>query len=367
MEGWEMKDHPEMSVDVNGDERIRRLVQTGQVPEGLVDPLQSERRRIGESRSSLMTKLAEVNKELWLVLSMLVISVVLNHLVTGHRVILSVYALPTMFSAYYYGRRHAMLTAFASLLLVGFLAYTNPVLFAGNAATQAFAGPWFDIAAWGGILVVTACALGTLHERHEGRVRELRHTYHGLLLLLRQFISKDQKTESHCFRVSIYAAKIASYVGLSPGRIEDVRAAALLHDIGKVGVTRDLLHKAARLSTEKLDRAVPQEENDETAVRAAAGPLRRIIPIVLAHVDKMDTSGGQSADGERSPLEARIISVADVYDSLTSDHPYRKAMSPFEAKGIIVRCSGTEFDERIVDAFQKAFKNGELEIHQLAA
>ncbi|MBD3236184.1 MAG: HD domain-containing protein [Candidatus Eisenbacteria bacterium] len=319
------------------------------------------------SRPRFLVKLAEVNKELWLILSMLVIGAVLNYLVTGHRVVLSLYVLPTMFSAYFYGRRHAMLTAVASIVLVAFLTYTKPNLFGSGQAASLTPSYWFDIAAWGGILVVMGAAMGSLHERHERRLRELRQTYHGLLLLLRQFVSKDQQTESHCYRVSVYAAKIASYMGLTQDRIEDVRAASLLHDVGKVGVTRTLLQKAAQLSEEERARGTADGKSPEISIATAGGLLRRIIPIVLAHVDKLDSDGKRPAEYEDLPLEARIISVADVYDSLTSDHAYRKAMSPFEAKGIIVRCAGTEFDPRVVEGFQRAFKNAELEVRTLAA
>ena len=92
------------------------------------------------------------------------------------------------------------------------------------------------------------------------------------------------------------------------------------------------------------------------------GSLRRVIPIVLSHHDKFDGSGYNPTKGENIPLEARIISVADVYDSLTSDRPYRKAMSPFDAKEIIVKGSGSDFDPTVVNAFVEAFRKGELEV-----
>ena len=92
------------------------------------------------------------------------------------------------------------------------------------------------------------------------------------------------------------------------------------------------------------------------------GSLRRVIPIVLSHHDKFDGSGYNPTKGQDIPLEARIISVADVYDSLTSDRPYRKAMSPFDAKEIIVKGAGTDFDPSVVHAFVEAFRKGELEV-----
>ena len=92
------------------------------------------------------------------------------------------------------------------------------------------------------------------------------------------------------------------------------------------------------------------------------GPLGRILPIILSHHEKIDGSGYNNVLGEKIPLESRVLAVADVYDSLTSDRPYRKAMSPFDAKEIIEKGSGTEFDPNVVKAFLKAFSKGELEI-----
>ena len=92
------------------------------------------------------------------------------------------------------------------------------------------------------------------------------------------------------------------------------------------------------------------------------GALRRVIPIILAHHDKFDGSGYNPTSGEAIPFEARIIAVADVYDALTSDRPYRKAMSPFEARDVITNGENTEFDPKVVAAFNALFRRGELEI-----
>jgi HD-GYP domain-containing protein (c-di-GMP phosphodiesterase class II) len=92
------------------------------------------------------------------------------------------------------------------------------------------------------------------------------------------------------------------------------------------------------------------------------GSLRRIIPIILAHHDKFDGSGYNPTQGDNIPLEARIIAVADVYDALTSDRPYRKAMSTYDARDVIVKGAGTEFDPVVVDAFVAIFRTGDLEL-----
>lgn len=311
---------------------------------------------------SVLGRVAATNKELWLILSLLIIAAIMNYLITAHHMLLGFYTLPTLFSAYFYGRRHATLTAFASVLLVGLLAHCNPNLLGETSLSHFHGGRWYDFTAWAGTLMVTAYAMGTLHELHEARIEELQQTYHGLLLILRQFVSKDKYTENHCYRVSIYAAKIAAKLGCRPEQIEDVRAASLLHDIGKLDTSRQLLYKAAQLTQEEYEGINKYVDKGAEMLEPVAGPLRRIIPIILAHHDRFDGSGYRPVSGNEIPLEARIIAVADVYDSLTSDRPYRKAISPFDVKEAIVRGAGTEFDPRVVKAFLAAFHKGEMEV-----
>jgi putative nucleotidyltransferase with HDIG domain len=311
---------------------------------------------------SVIDRFAEVNKELWLILSLLLIALLINYLVTAQSLLLGLYSIPTLFSAYFYGRRHATLTAFASVFLIGLITYFNDSLFNESQSYLSIEGRWYDIIAWGGILVLTAYAMGTLYERNEKKVRELRQTYYGLLHILRHFISNDKYTENHSYRVSIYAAKIAAQLGFNHERIEDVRGASLLHDIGKLEISRNLLHKAAHLTQEEYSEIKKHVEKGVDVLEPVGGPLHRIIPIILAHHDKYDGSGYHASSGEEIPLEARIIAVADVYDSLISDRPYRKAMSPFDAKEIITKGSGTEFDPEVVEAFLTLFMKSQMDV-----
>ena len=281
-----------------------------------------------------------VNKELWLLLSMFAIAGLLNMLADAQRVVLGFYTLPTVVAAYLYGRRHAVLTAYGSVLLALLV----------TALPTARTGDWMfhqprqlaDLGAWAGTLLVTAYLMGTVCERKNAQVRELRQTYSGVLVLLRHFISKDEYTEHHSYRVSEYAVRIGARLNLNDSQIEDVRAAGLLHDIGKIDVSRELLAKAALFNS--------------------GGSLQRVIAVVLAHHDHADGAGHHSTAGDAIPLEARVIAVADVYDSLTSDRPYRQAMSPFDAKAIIEKGAGTEFDPMVVEAFLSAFRHGDLEV-----
>ncbi len=315
--------------------------------------------------SSWLRRIKEVNGELWLLLSLFIIAMLLNYMVSMHRVVFGFYVLPTIFSAYFYGRRHATLTALASCCLVVLVTYFNPDMFAARTGVTLADSKWFDIAVWGGTLLVMAYAMGTLYDNMQAKVRELRETYNGLLVILRQFISKDQYTQNHSYRVSIYASKIAVEMGLDQERIEDVRAASLLHDIGKLDISRDLLYKASRLTGDETEEMRKHVAKGGEILQPVGGALSRIIPIILAHHDKFDGSGYNPARGEEIPLGSRIITVADVYDALTSDRPYRKAITPFEAKEIILKGTGTEFDPAVVRAFSIAFGTGQMEVPEL--
>ena len=218
---------------------------------------------------------------------------------------------------------------------------------------------------WGGTLIVTGYLMGTLYEHKDRQVKELRSTYHSIPLTLRHFISKDKYTENHSYRVSVYAATIAANLRLDAERIEDVRATALLHDIGKLDISRTILYKAARLTETEFKQIRQHVDRGVHMLEPVGGSLRRILPIILAHHDKFDGSGYNPATGVQIPLEARIITVADVYDSLTSDRPYRKAMSPYEVREILAKGAGKEFDPAVVEAFMMAFRKGEMEVPQL--
>ena len=307
-------------------------------------------------------RIEEINKELLLVFSLFVIALILNYLLASQQMMLAFYTLPTLGSAYLYGRRHSTLTAFASVLLVVLLKKLQPALLVGADAAPPTLTDWLEIMVWGGTLMITGYLMGTLYDHQNARLRELRETYHGVLLILRHFVAKDKYTENHSYRVSVYATRIAAALGFSAERIEDVKTAALLHDIGKLDVSREVLYKAARLTESEAEELRTHVDKGVAMLEPVGGSLRRVIPIILAHHDKFDGTGYNSTSGEDIPIESRILAVADVYDALTSDRPYRKAMSPLEVKEMIVKGAGTDFDPAVVEAFSQAFRRGELEI-----
>jgi putative nucleotidyltransferase with HDIG domain len=204
--------------------------------------------------------------------------------------------------------------------------------------------------------------MGTLCDKKERHMRELRQTYFGLLTILQQFISNDKYTHNHSYRVALYSSAIAARMGFDQDRIDDVRAAALLHDVGKLETSRELLHKAASLTPEEMAEMRKHVQKGVALLEPVGGSLRRVLPIILSHHDKFDGSGYGPAKGTEIPIEARVLAVADAYDTLTSDRPYRRAVTPFEARQIIVSSAGSNFDPSVVDAFVSAFEHGEMEI-----
>lgn len=314
-------------------------------------------------RLRAFSKILDVNKELWLLLSMFMIAAAINFVVASHRMLLGFYGLPTLFSAYHYGRRHAVLTALASILMVFLIVLFNPGII------QEHTNPlqkWLDLAIWAGILVITAYGMGTLYELKTKQYGELRETYDGVLMILCHFVSKDNYTQNHSYRVSIYATQLAQELGASPELVEDVRAAGLLHDIGKLDVSRQVLYKSAQLTPNESQEMARHASMGGELVDMARGSLRRVVPLILAHHDRFDGTGEfQPGTGKDIPLGARIITVADVYDALTSDRPYRKAMPPYEVRDYIVNRAGTDFDPAVVDAFVRTFSRGLLEVPEL--
>jgi putative nucleotidyltransferase with HDIG domain len=315
-----------------------------------------------EVKSKFKSGLATINQELWLVLSLFIIAGLFNWLVASHRMILGLYTLPTIFSAYVYGRRHAVLTATASIFLVLILLWKNTGLFAASSPFLLNYDQWSELVTWASLLLITAYAMGTLYDKQERHLGELRQTYFGLLTILQQFISNDKYTHNHSYRVALYASALAARMGFDQEHIDDVRAAALLHDVGKLETSRDLLHKAANLTPEEIAEMRKHVQKGVAMLEPVGGSLRRVLPIILAHHDKFDGSGYGPAKGDQIPIEARVLAVADAYDTLTSDRPYRRAVSPFEARQIIVSSGGTNFDPAVVDAFVDAFEHGEMEI-----
>lgn len=169
--------------------------------------------------------------------------------------------------------------------------------------------------------------------------------------------AKDQYTQEHSKLMSKVAVEIAKQLNLPEIEIERIRLGSVLHDLGKIGISEAILLKPGKLTKEEFE-LVKQHPQIGAEIVRTVHALRDVIPLILHHHEKYDGSGYlKGLKGEEIPLGARIIGIADVYQALRSDRPYRKAYSKKKALHIIKEGSGKEFDPKIVNIFLKIAKN----------
>jgi len=169
--------------------------------------------------------------------------------------------------------------------------------------------------------------------------------------------AKDPYTNGHSQRVGDYACGLAERIGLPRKKIEDLKIAAILHDIGKIGVDENILNKPGRLTVEEFDK-IRQHPEIGVKIIKDIDFLKNISAIILSHHERYDGTGYPEGRKNNSiPVESRILSIADVFDALTSERPYRNAMTIDEALGIIENGRGTQFDCKLADVFINMIKN----------
>jgi HD-GYP domain-containing protein (c-di-GMP phosphodiesterase class II) len=169
---------------------------------------------------------------------------------------------------------------------------------------------------------------------------------------------RDRYTGGHSSRVAGYVRKIAVQMCLPDDEIEMAVFAASLHDIGRIGVPDQILLKPESLTNEEFAWIRKHPEWGWTAIRNVNG-FQEAALLILHHHERLDGDGypGRLKETE-IPLGSRLITVADSYDALTTDRPYRAALRQHEALAELQRCSGTQFDPQVVNAFCLALEGG---------
>lgn len=182
--------------------------------------------------------------------------------------------------------------------------------------------------------------------------RAIRQLNDELFLTLSKIIdARDPYVGGHAAKVADYATAIAVELGLPLERVEQVRQAALLHDIGKIGISEQLLHKPDKLTAEEYEH-IKRHATLGAELLATAQGLRHLAPFVRHHHERWDGRGYPSQlAGERIPLEARILAVCDAVEAMASDRPYQQGRSQDEIIVELRRCAGTQFDPHIVETF----------------
>jgi HD-GYP domain-containing protein (c-di-GMP phosphodiesterase class II) len=172
--------------------------------------------------------------------------------------------------------------------------------------------------------------------------------------------ARDDETDGHSERVTALALALGRALGLGPEALAAVEIGAQLHDIGKVGVADAILFKPGKLTPEEWEEMRRHPVIGAELV-AQIPFLDAALPVVRHHHERWDGTGyPDRLQGEEIPLPARIFAVADVYDALVSDRPYRRGMTPAEAITIIERDAGTHFDRAVVEVFLELIATGEL-------
>ncbi len=164
---------------------------------------------------------------------------------------------------------------------------------------------------------------------------------------------RDEQTAAHIYRVSEYSALLAKALHLPPRDVEIIRRAAPMHDVGKIGIPDSVLLKKGRLTPEEMKIMQQHTVIGARILSGSCSPLLQAGEIIaLSHHEKWDGSGyPRGLKGESIPLWGRICAVADVFDALTTERPYKEALSSEEAVQILVKGKGTHFDPKLVDAF----------------
>ena len=285
--------------------------------------------------------------ELIIVVIMVAATAALVLVVVNKIAFLNFFYIPTLVAAYFLGRRAGMTTGALSVLLVAMYAVLFPALFSPTISDTVA-----NIALWGSFLLLTAAVVGTLYSVKQRAVDDLRCAYEGILEILAKYIDAvDSYTQDHSVRVASLAVEIAREYGLAEHEIENVRVAALLHDVGKIDVSLDVLTKASRLTEEEWVEMKRHTENGAQLLTPIGGLLKNAVPIVLYHHERWDGTGYHGHRGDEIPLGARILAVADAYDSMVTDRPYRTGRTPWEAVVEVERHSGQQFDPAAVTAF----------------
>ena len=195
----------------------------------------------------------------------------------------------------------------------------------------------------------------TLEETVRERTRELEQAQLEMLELLgRASEYRDDETGEHTKRVGQLAAAIASGLGLSPQQTEMIRLAAPLHDIGKIGIPDHILLKPGRFEPGEFERMKTHSALGAGILEGSSFEVLKLAEtIARSHHERWDGTGyPQGLSGEDIPLAARIVALADFYDALTHERPYKKAWTVAETMAELERQRGKHFDPHVVDTFK---------------
>ena len=190
---------------------------------------------------------------------------------------------------------------------------------------------------------------------------QMRESYRNTIEALANAIeAKDSYTSGHSSAVTRYAVPVARQLDISENDLQVIEFAAILHDIGKIAVPERVLNKPGKLTREEFE-DIKRHPSAGAEIIRSIGFLNEAVPYVKHHHERWDGKGyPDGLAGDEIPLGAQVISIVDTFDAMTSTRSYRKALPEQEAVQEIQRCSGRQFNPKVVEAFLKAFEAGDI-------
>lgn len=218
---------------------------------------------------------------------------------------------------------------------------------------------FFQDLPWAALLLLVPISL--MHNALEAQHKLRSESVSTIQAVARYLEERDPYTQGHSNRVADYAVAIAGAMDLPADQVEHVRRAGLIHDIGKVDIPDAILRKPGQL-TESEKEIMRTHTDRAVSLGRKLTSLSRELPFQEAayHHENFDGSGHYALVGEQIPLISRILAVADTFDAMTSDRPYRRGMSIDQALGKLREVSGTQLDPGCLRAFEKAVASGEI-------
>jgi len=262
-------------------------------------------------------------------------SLLIFYFVEDKEIFINFFFLPTLLAGYAYEAKGGVITAVVAILfvsLIAFMSFDNYVEFITK-----------KVLLWGCFLIISGYIIGTLTEK-------INAIYLGTIATLALAMeSRDPYTYGHSSRVAEIAVRIARKMGLPRSEQNLIKTAGILHDIGKFGIREDILRKKEPLTNEEYDH-IRQHPLIGASILSPIKLLKNIIPCIYYHHEHVDGTGYLHKKGAEIPLAARILAVADAYDAMTTDRPYRNALRREEILKIFNEEKGKQFDKDIVDA-----------------
>ncbi len=169
--------------------------------------------------------------------------------------------------------------------------------------------------------------------------------------------ARDEYTQGHCTRVSEYSVMMGKELGMNEEDLEGLRCAAILHDVGKIGIKDSILNSTAKLTPEEFEEMKSHVIKGAKILEQISKTKPEIVFGAKYHHERYDGKGyTEGLAGEDIPIYARVIAVADVFDAMTSNRPYRKGLPQEEAVAELINGSNTKYDKKVVDAFIRCFE-----------